>query len=88
MHALARFHLPRASAVTVVAAILAIVITLVLAAGVAGLRSNDGRGGLFATPTRSLTSVGAQPGSSLWGRGPFALLTDPSLRPPWTAPRP
>ena len=36
MHALDRFHLPRATAVSVVAAILAIVITLVLAAGVAG----------------------------------------------------
>jgi hypothetical protein len=87
MHVLQRPHLPRAITVTVIAAMLAIVLTLAMAST---LRDN----GLAPVSARSATAAGqpaatAQaPSTSPFTRSPFTNLLSAPVPRPWAQNRP
>jgi hypothetical protein len=84
MHVLHRPQLPRAIAVTLIAAALALVLTLALAAGVRDLGSTHGAvSATSVAPT--LTSAGHRPA---WVSSPFSPLLSAPVAAPWITARP
>ncbi len=79
MHALHRSHTSRAITVTVIAAVLAIVLTLALAPRLKDFTSTSASGSPTATPVQS-TSTRAG-----WSLSPFTSLLRSRVRVPWTA---
>jgi len=81
MHALAHPHLPRAMTVTIIAAGLAIVLTLALATGVNDLT--------FAPAAATVTrpALHAPASSRAWALSPFTRLFAPVVV-PWAPSRP
>jgi hypothetical protein len=81
MHALHRSHTSRAITITVIAAVLAIVLTLALAPRLNDLTSTSASGSPPATPTAvQSTSIGAG-----WSLSPFTSLLRSPVRVRWTA---
>jgi hypothetical protein len=88
MHAVHRPHLPRLVSVTIVAAILAIVISLGLATSLSTISQPGdaiGTPAHHATPALTSTLHASAPG---WASNPFANLISRPLPPPWPAARP
>lgn len=82
MHALHRPHLPRAVAVTLAAAVLAILLSLVLAAGIKNLASTPAATGSGTTPSVLHTPAP----SPTWALSPFRPVL--SLPVPWVTAQP
>jgi hypothetical protein len=81
MHTLHRLHTSRAITVTVIAAVLAIVVTLALAPGLNDLTFTSASGSPTATPS-SIQSTSTGVG---WSLSPFTSLLRAPVRVPWTA---
>jgi hypothetical protein len=79
MHVLDRPHQPRMLSASIAAAVLAIVITLVLAARLGDITH---AGSNTATPSRTAAPVSA---SATWLGNPFTTPLGPPLRQPWLA---
>lgn len=95
MH-VAHFHPPRALAATLLAAILAIVITLAVAAGLndrsVGSAVSPSRSAfvprLVSSPPRALHSTATPIGpASAWVTSPFSPLLGAPITPPWSVGR-
>ena len=84
MHALHRRHLPRAMAVTFIAAVLAIVLTLALAAPLNDLASQSAPTGSTEAPT----AVHGSTTSPRWNLSPFAPLVSAPTSLPWAPAHP
>jgi hypothetical protein len=81
VHVLHRFHLPHAAAIAAACAVLAIVLTLLLAETLNDLTSTSAGGSRAPTPTPvQRTSTGAG-----WSLNPFTSLLRSPVRVPWTA---
>lgn len=72
MHVLQRPHLSRAIGVSIVAALLAVVITLLFATAVGGLRASGGAGTTARPAVPAAISVPRTVTSPAWVSGPFA----------------
>lgn len=83
MHALHRPHVPRAMMATVVAAVLAIVLTLALATRLNDLAFTPAPAGGAAAPS----AVQASATSHEWNASPFARLLSAPSAVPWAPPR-
>jgi hypothetical protein len=84
MHAVHRRHLPRAMAVTLIAAVLAIVLTLALAAPLNDLASQSASAGGAGAPTALHVSTT----SPRWNLSPFAPLLSAPTPAPWAPAHP
>ena len=84
MHALHRPHVPRAMMVTVIAAVLAIVLTLALATRLNDLASRPAPTGGAGTPA----ALPASATSDEWSVSPFAPLLSGPAAVPWAPTRP
>lgn len=82
MHTLDRFHLPRVMTVTVIAAVLAVLLTLAFATGVNDLASTAAPAG-SATPPLQTPQTGRA-----WNLNPFVPLVSTAARLPWAPARP
>ena len=82
MHTLDRLHLPRVITVTVIAALLAIILTLPLATGLNDLASTATSTGPASTPLQASTT------GTGWNRNPFAPLVSAPARLPWASAQP
>jgi hypothetical protein len=84
MHALPRLHLHRAATVTVIAAVLAIVLTLALAAGLNDLATTPTSFTAHRTPVATAPSVTSRG----WSLNPFGRLLSAPVSTPWTTLQP
>jgi hypothetical protein len=84
MHALHRPRLPRVIAVSLTAAVLAIVLTLAITSSVRDLGSAPASAGPAGpSATVSLSASGARPAPSPFTRSPFSSLLSAPVASPW-----
>ena len=84
MHALHRPLLPRAIAITTIAALLAIVLTLAIASGLSDRESVAGPATAPSVATATqVPATHARPSASPFTRSPFSSLLTVPVRPPW-----
>jgi hypothetical protein len=81
MHTLHRLHTSRAITVTVIAAVLAIVVTLALAPRLNDLASTSAAG----SPTVTSSPIQSTSAGVGWSLSPFKSLLRSPVRPPWVA---
>lgn len=81
MHVLHRPHLPRAVTITMIAALLAIAITLILATAVRGLASSSSGSSALSA---SVPAVHNQTAATTWQLNPFTPVLRKQFVAPWT----
>jgi hypothetical protein len=87
MHVLHRPQLPRVITVSIVAATVAVVISVALLAGVKSI-VEPGNSGTSVRAAAPAVASAARAGTPRWAASPFASLTGRPPAQPWLSPRP
>lgn len=87
MHVLHRPHLSRPISLTIVAAILAIVLSLALAASISSISQSAGSP-ISSQSAPALSSSASHATLPRWASNPFSRLASRALPPWWLSPRP
>ncbi len=88
MHVLDRRHLPRLIGVSIAAALLAVVISLVFAAGISNITQPAGNTSVSAHQSAPKVTGALPITTPPWASSPFASLVSRPLPHPWVTARP